>query len=234
MLGFFDSGAGGIYVMAHCIAFLKNKYIYFADTKNAPFGSKSREEIQKITAHAVEFLISKGADTVVIACNTATAQAIDYVRNLFPVKIIGTEPAVLPAVKADEQEIAVLATPKTLESARYKKLRPADGITDVPCPNLAAFVENNLFDTGALQKKAAEIDGMVDKNAALVLGCTHYLAFKPYLAERNRKVFDSNDGILNIIKQNTQYKGKSTEINIYAGERTDDYEKLLALLLKQY
>ena len=233
MIGFFDSGAGGIYVMAHCAKFFKNDYLYYADPLSAPFGNKNKKEIQKITAHAVEYLISRGAEAVVIACNTATAQAIDFVRYLFDIKIIGTEPAILPASKASEDTIAVLATPGTLESERYKKLKKLPCIIDVCCPQLASFVEDNLFLERQLKLKAFEIDRIAPKNAALVLGCTHYLAFKKYLIQAGRKVYDSNEGILNMLKHLFNEKAiVKSNITIEAGYKTDTYLMLMKKLLE--
>ena len=124
-IGFFDSGVGGLSVMREAISIMPNEnYIYFGDSKNAPYGTKSLEEVRKLTFDAVEFLLMKNVKAIVIACNTATSAAIEELRNKYTyIPIIGIEPAIKPAVNLNKEgNIIVMATPMTLEKINLKNL----------------------------------------------------------------------------------------------------------------
>ena len=94
-IGFFDSGVGGISVMTHAMDRLPGAdYLYYADTDNVPYGTKTREQIIAYSCRAAEYLIDAGADAVVVACNTATSMAIEHLRQIYRIPFIGMEPAV--------------------------------------------------------------------------------------------------------------------------------------------
>ena len=114
----FDSGVGGISVLRELVRLMPNEnYIFFGDSKNAPYGGKSLEEVRKLTECHVRHLLSEGAKAVVIACNTATSAAINDLRATYPdFPIIGIEPAIKPAVEhAKGKTILALATPMTVK-----------------------------------------------------------------------------------------------------------------------
>ena len=124
-IGFFDSGVGGISVLKEAVKLMPNEhYIYFGDSKNAPYGIKEVEEVKALTYKAVEFLIEKGAKAIVIACNTATSAAVRALRITYPnIPIIGIEPAVKPAVKLGRKgPVIIMATPMTLKEKKLKVL----------------------------------------------------------------------------------------------------------------
>lgn len=121
MIGIFDSGSGGLSVFREIIKLLpEESYVYYADNANCPYGEKSLPFIQDRSRAITEFLLSRGARIIVVACNTATAAAITTLRNEYPVRFIGMEPAVKPAALSSQTGvIGVLATAGTLKGSKY-------------------------------------------------------------------------------------------------------------------
>lgn len=182
-IGFFDSGLGGISVLREAIKIMPNEnYIYFGDSKNAPYGIKTVQEIKKLTFDAVEFLISKNIKSIVIACNTATSAAISDLRARYPyIPIVGIEPAVKPAINLKPQgRIVIMATPATLKQRKFKELyeqyKSDTRIEPLPCPELVEFIEKGEI-TGEkvknyLRKQLGTFP--IQEIGAIVLGCTHF------------------------------------------------------------
>ena len=121
-VGFFDSGVGGISVLKEAIKLLpKENFVYFGDSKNAPYGTKKVEEVIELSFNAVDFLLNHEVKAIVVACNTATSAAIDPLRlRYMNVPIIGIEPALKPAVELNKQgKIIIMATPMTLSENKF-------------------------------------------------------------------------------------------------------------------
>lgn len=182
-IGFFDSGVGGISVLREALKIMPNEnYIYFGDSKNAPYGIRDFNEVKELTYSAVEFLLGKGAKAIVIACNTATSAAVASLRVTYPkLPIVGIEPAVKPAVKLNSKgKIIIMATPVTLKLSKFHKLidRYKDNadIVSMPCAGLVEFIESGNTDGEDLKKYLAQKFSDYSNNdvAAVVLGCTHY------------------------------------------------------------
>lgn len=182
-IGVFDSGVGGISVLRELVRLMPNEdYVYLGDSLHAPYGTKTLEEVRKLTIHNVESLLNMGAKSIVVACNTATSAAVAILRKMYPdVPLVGIEPAIKPAVenKADSR-IVVMATPMTLKQEKFQKLMAkyndkAD-IIPLPCPGLMEFVERGDFEGDDLRKYLTELFWNIDKESvdAIVLGCTHY------------------------------------------------------------
>lgn len=182
MIGIFDSGSGGLSVLREIIKLLpEESYVYYADNANCPYGEKSLPFIQDRSRAITEFLLSRGARIIVVACNTATAAAITTLRNEYPVRFIGMEPAVKPAALSSQTGvIGVLATAGTLKGSKYLTTK---GIyeDDVRIVELVGqgFVE--LVEAGILDGPVAEetvrrsLRPLLDAGAdRIVLGCTHY------------------------------------------------------------
>jgi len=183
-IGLFDSGIGGTSIWKEVHKLLPNENtIYLADSKNAPYGQKSKDEIIHLSEKNVEFLLNKNAKIIVVACNTATTNAIDYLRTKYSTPFIGLEPAIKPAALASKTgSIGVLATKGTLNSNLVKEALIAYKKTNIITQigfNLVSLIETgkiNSEETKVLLKEY--LDPMVEKNIDhLVLGCTHY----PYL-----------------------------------------------------
>lgn len=182
-IGFFDSGVGGLSVMRESIAIMPNEnYIYFGDSKNAPYGTKSLEEVRKLTFDAVEFLLMKNVKAIVIACNTATSAAIEDLRNKYTdIPIIGIEPAIKPAISLNKEgNIIVMATPMTLRENKFKelmnKLDDKGNLVPLPCAGLVEYIEQGILEGDDLESYLKEKLNpyLKPKIASVVLGCTHY------------------------------------------------------------
>jgi len=192
MIGIFDSGVGGLSVFREIRKILpEEKYIYFSDNAHCPYGEKSREYIIDRARKITDFLIGKGADIIVVACNTATAAAIKTLREEYPICFIGMEPAIKPAAASTRTGIiGVLATAGTLKADKYQdtKGRHAEDVQVVEHIG-QGFVE--LVESGQTDGPEAEavvtdsLEPLLDAGAdTIVLGCTHY----PFLTETIAKV----------------------------------------------
>ncbi|WP_309714569.1 glutamate racemase [Armatimonas sp.] len=190
MLGVFDSGVGGLTVVREIQALLPSLSLsYIGDSVHAPYGSRSAEEIFRLSLAQSEFLLCEGCTALVIACNTATAAAASRLRAHFsPTPIIGMEPAVKPAAAATKSGvIGVCATVGTLQSARFAALldRFAGDVTVLTrsCPGWVEAVEAGDFETPeTLALLRHEIEPLLAAGAdTLVLGCTHFPALRPQI-----------------------------------------------------
>ena len=187
-----DSGVGGLSVLIHLRRQLPSEHIlYFADQGHIPYGPRLPSEIQAYTAEITRFLLRHGTKLIVVACNTATAAALDYLRSSIPdVPFVGMEPAVKPAALTTRSgKVGVLATPSTLNSHRYAGLmaRYASGIEvfEDPCAGLVQLIEAGSLDapeTRALLNRV--VSPMLGEGVdTLVLGCTHYPFIRPLLED---------------------------------------------------
>ena len=178
----FDSGMGGVSVLRELRALMPcEDYLYYGDSANAPYGTRSVGEVRELTLQRIGALHARGVKAAVIACNTATSAAVNDLRERFTdIPIIGMEPAVKPAVLAHPNGcVLVLATPLTLRLDKFNTLlaqyAPLAEIVKLPCPELVAFVERGELESPAvyayLKQRLAPYCGRAD---AAVLGCTHF------------------------------------------------------------
>ncbi|GAJ26171.1 glutamate racemase [Liquorilactobacillus sucicola DSM 21376 = JCM 15457] len=181
-VGVFDSGVGGISVLRNLHHLMPAEdFIFYGDSKNAPYGIKTTEEVKKLSFSIVEYFLKKRVKAIVIACNTATSAAIDDIRVRYPeLPVIGLEPAVKPAVERKRHsQVLVMATPLTLREEKFaqllKKYEQQATLVPVPAPTLVEFVERGELRSDAvhayLEKILAQYKGKAD---AIVLGCTHF------------------------------------------------------------
>lgn len=204
-IGVFDSGVGGISVLRELYKIMPEEdYIYFGDSKNAPYGTKTPDTVRSLTIANVEFLLKQGVKGIVVACNTATAAAVRILRGMYPeLPLVGIEPALKPAaLQAGHPTVLVMATPMTIRGDKYKSLmmryeQKAD-IIGLPCPGLMEFVETGntegddlkIFLEDLLSPYLREID-------SIVLGCTHYPFVRELiqqLAGERVRIFDGGNG----------------------------------------
>lgn len=196
----FDSGVGGISVLRQLRKVMPNeRYLYFGDSANAPYGTKSVPEVQRLALSAAQRLVAQGVKALVVACNTATAAAIDSLREAYPdLIVVGIEPALkVGADKYPGGHIGVMATPVTLAGEKFHRL--LDRFTDlcrislIGAPGLADLVEegkqNGPEGERLLRSLLQPYKGKLD---ALVLGCTHY----PFAEETIRKVLGNQTELL--------------------------------------
>lgn len=192
VIGIMDSGVGGLSVFREIRKTLPDEhYIYFADNAHCPYGEKTPEYIRERLRAITDFFISRGAEAVVLACNTATAAAIEYLRKEYDIPFVGMEPAVKPAALGTKTGvIGVLATAGTLKGSKYlnTKGRFEDHVKIVERVG-QGFVElveaDKLAGPDAEATVAAALEPLLAEGAdRIVLGCTHY----PFLLDTLRKV----------------------------------------------
>ena len=214
----FDSGVGGISVLRHLLKELpQEKFLYFGDSINAPYGVRTRQEVEDLTMTALEKLMPRGLKAFVIACNTATAAAVEALRAKYPeLVIVGIEPAVkLAADRHPGGHIGVMATPGTLKSPRVLALidrfRGDCTIEMLPAPGLADLVEANKQNGPEGEALLRPwLDPLVGKLDALVLGCTHYPFAAPMLNKilgDHTELLDGGPGVARQTKRRLEAEG---------------------------
>ena len=248
-IGVFDSGVGGISVLRELVALMPNEnFIFYGDSKNAPYGTKTLEEVRKLTLADAEYLRSRNVKALVVACNTATSVSIREMRSNFNIPVLSMEPAVKPALAALEKggKVLVMATPATISQSRYlsllKRLDCEDKVINMKCAGLVEIIEKGELDSIELKeyldKKLSMLKGQ--RIDAIVMGCTHY----SFVSEHIRKIalkyidgkgeiFDGMYGVVNYLKRTLEEKGlvneKGGNVELFSSEsgREDIYKKLL-------
>lgn len=238
-VGVFDSGAGGISVLRELVKILPNEsFIYFADSANCPYGPKQPERIIELSNCISKFLLNKGCKTIVVACNTATAAAIDFLRENYSIPFIGMEPAIKPAsINTRTKSIGVLATAGTFKGRLYietsRKYASDVNVCYQIGEGLVELVESGMANSEESEKLLRKyIEPMLDCNIDhIVLGCTHYPFLRtvlekiipesitiidpaPAVARQTEKVLKEN-GLLSTTKNSSSielYSSGSTEI----------------------
>lgn len=214
----FDSGVGGISVLRQLRkAMPREKFLYYGDSANAPYGSRPTYEVQQLSLDVAEKLLGMGIKALVVACNTATAAAIETLRETYPdLIIVGIEPALKPAADMFPGGcIGVLATEVTLREEKFRQLAAHHSgdcrIVKLPAPGLVELVERGKGDSEEADALLRQILGpWMGKLDALVLGCTHY----PFASASIRRVFgekvflfDGGEGTARETKRRLEQKG---------------------------
>ncbi|HRZ74628.1 MAG TPA: glutamate racemase [Flavobacterium sp.] len=198
-IGLFDSGVGGTSIWKEIHALLPHENtIYLADSKNAPYGQKSKEEIIALSKKNTEFLLNKNAKIIVVACNTATTNAIKELRASYDVPFIGIEPAIKPAANNSETHtIGILATKGTLSSELFNQTvlnYPNTKIIEQIGFGLVSLIEEGNIESKEMTQLLHDyLNPMVKENIDyLVLGCSHY----PYLIPQIKKILPNHIKII--------------------------------------
>lgn len=201
-IGVFDSGVGGLTVAKEIIRQLPNESIYFfGDVKNCPYGDKTQEEILENTDKAVKFLIDKGVKLVVLACNTATAAALEYLDKKYDIPILGViKPGARTAIQTTNTgKILVLGTNFTAKSQAYSKsihnIKEDMIVTNKACQTFVPFVENEDYTDENAVFKLLENELSECKKLdfdTIILGCTHYPILQKYI----EKYFDNEKMVI--------------------------------------
>ena len=212
LIGVFDSGVGGLSILDEALRQLpQHHYIYLADSANAPYGEKSSDWIAARSLALCQYLSQQGCDAIVVACNTATAEAIKQIRQAISIPIIGVEPGIKPAAMQSQNNIVgVLATEATLKSDKFNAL-----LNTLPSncqfikqagAGLVPLIESGKADSEeTLELLAKHLEPIQDAGAdTLVLGCTHY----PFLRKAIRKLLgesitliDTSDAVVRQLKR---------------------------------
>lgn len=220
-IGIFDSGIGGTSIWKEIHQLLPNENtIYLADSKNAPYGQKTKEEIIQLSCKNTELLLEQGCKIIVVACNTATTNAIKELRAKYNVPFIGIEPAIKPAANQTETEtIGILATKGTLNSELFNKA--VETYSNVKIIEQIGFGLVQLIEEGKMESEEMTallndyLKPMVEANIDyLVLGCTHY----PYLIPQIKKIIPGHIKIIDsgaaVAKQTKKVLEKNNLLNL--------------------
>ena len=207
-IGVFDSGLGGISVAREIRRDMPNeRVLYFGDSANAPYGTKSPEQVRELSDAIVKRFVEQGMKAVVIACNTATSAAANELRDRYDIPIIGMEPALKVACDrghGNRQRVIVAATRLTLRERKFAVLmdrfKADHTIFPEPCPGLVEIVEHGqLDDHDVVMRTLHQYFDQYDLSTidAVVLGCTHFVFYRDYFRELlpdTAEIIDGNEG----------------------------------------
>jgi len=247
-IGVFDSGVGGLSVLKELHKLLpKEDFIFVADQANVPYGEKSQSKLCQLTSNISKFLIKNDVKLIVVACNTATCNSIDFLRKKFTVLFVGTVPAIKPAAEQTQNKcIGIISTPSTSESDYFSDLitKHAQGVKVV---NIGCAGLENAVEKGDLKSKETEL--LLKKYLApikiaeadvIVLGCTHYPFLKTKIKSNlgpSVKIIDSGKAIA---KRTLSLLENSNSLNTQGGKShyltTGDgkiFSKVASVLMKK-
>lgn len=249
----FDSGAGGLSVLREIIKEMPwEDFIYYGDTKNAPYGTKSSEEVKNLVFGHVEDFVSEGVKAVAIACNTATAAAIKPLRAAYPqLPVVGIEPALKPAVEQNQGgRVLVMATPRTLQEGKFQRLKARfDDQAEIilqPCAGLMEYVERGCAGTQEVREFLRQLlwEYLEKPVDAVVLGCTHYPFVKADIQAvlgPGVKIYDGAEGTARelhrrIIKFGVEREDQNRKgsIDFRNSAPTEERSKLYEALMKAH
>ena len=215
-IGIFDSGIGGISILEKLKQLLPNEnFIYLADNRNCPYGSKSKKEILSLSDKNCEKLIEFNCKIIIIACNTSTTNSIQKLREMISLPVVGIEPGLKPAINYTKtKNIGVLATEKTLGSKLFFETLNKNKIDDINIHEQIGYELVNMIEEGLNSKKnlykilKSYLTPMINKNIdCLLLGCTHFNHIKDIIKEilpKNIKIVDTigpvNKHVVNKLK----------------------------------
>ena len=241
-IGVFDSGVGGISVLRECVKIMPNEdFIYYGDSKNAPYGTKPTEVVRELTIAQVKRFLEIPIKGCVIACNSATSAAVRVLREMYPnLPLVGIEPALKPAsLYKRDPRVLVLATPMTIKEEKFKNLlakyEDKATIYGLPCPGLMEYVEEGKYDTSEVRNFLEELlapyrGGVID---AVVLGCTHYPFVKDKISQvlgPGVRVFDGGEGTAREMRRRIDVAGlltdKTTRGEVIFENSSDDKSKI--------
>ena len=243
-IGLFDSGMGGLSILQALVKQFPNKdFVYFADTLNLPYGDKSKKELFQCCTKVKDFLLSSGADTLVIACNAASCLYLDqtHYKNIPLINIISPTVKKLIEVSSDNDKVGVLATDFTVQSNVYpttiQPLKPQLKVFQEPAPDLAPLVERGLAHhpkcKEALEKHLEPL--LKQEIDILVLGCTHYF----FLKDEIKKIVPFNIKIVNPLdylvlpdQADVKEEKTSSSIEMYLSQEQPEFVKVAHQIVK--
>jgi glutamate racemase len=250
-IGIFDSGVGGISVLrAIGEQMPEESAIYFGDQGHIPYGLRPMEQIRNFSEAITNFLLAKNAKIIVVACNTASAAALKYLREKFPdVQFVGMEPAVKPAAEHTQTgKVGVLATPATFQGALYASVveRFANGVElfQNTCPGLVQQIElGNLNSDETRKILESALLPMLEKNIdTVVLGCTHYPFVIPLIQQivgDNIRVIDPAPAVAKQTRRLLEARGMRNqseskgEVKFYTSGDPEELKSLLPMLFEE-
>ncbi len=246
-IGIFDSGVGGLTVLEQIRKELPNEnIIYLGDTKNFPYGGKCREDIIKYSKSNAEFLIEKGVKIIVVACGTATSQALEQIKDMFDIPIIGIiDPTVKYVKENNINKIGVMATEGTIRSGAWekhlKKQIPDIKVENKACPVMATIAEEGR----ALSREGRNairtyIKPFIEKDInKIILGCTHYPIYQTIIKEEmpyKVELIDTGYTVARYLKKylkenNIENKERKTKEIVYLTKTEESFKSIAQNIL---
>ncbi|PLS31164.1 glutamate racemase [Bifidobacterium margollesii] len=244
-IGVFDSGLGGLSVVRQIRKDMPNETVmYFGDSAHAPYGLRRPEEIRDFCFSICDRFVERGVKGIVVACNTATAAAVNDLRARYDIPIIGMEPALKVACDRGNgvrQHIVVAATPLTLKERKFEKLMDRfDSLHDIrkqPCPDLVGIVESGRLSDRDLVMRT--LHGYFDRydiahTDSVVLGCTHFVFYRDYFRElfAHSAILDGNEGTvrhLHVVLESLGQLADEDQRGTVSVENSKDSPDVLAL-----
>ena len=244
MIGILDSGVGGLSVMREIRAHLPEQSLtYVGDTAWCPYGNKDFSEIRNRTFALSDFLISKGAEIIVIACNSATIVAIEALRSRYCIPFVGMEPGVKPASELTQTgTIGVLATEASLAGEKFHSLVAAHAqdlrVITQPCPKFVEFVERGILEGDDVDRAIDEYtSSILAANAdVFILGCSHYAFLRPALEARlpdHIQFIDTGSAIARRVSQQSLSTPEQNAINLLTTGDPKEFSRLCKILISE-
>lgn len=243
-IGVFDSGVGGLTVLRELVKLVPQAdYLYFGDTARLPYGSKSVETVRKYAVSAAQYLEQHGAEMLVIACNTATALALDAIKGAVKLPVVGViEPGADAAAAATKKKnVLVVGTEATIGSHAYKQALEKRGVRvyEKACPLFVPLIEEGWAEHDITQRVAhVYLDEFFQDHEKgpdlLVLGCTHYPLIKRVLravAPWRVEIVDSAEATAAVVAKQlqpgpSQLATRSSELKFFATDSVEKFRKL--------
>ncbi len=237
-IGVFDSGVGGLTVLKA----IRNRYknvdiVYLGDTARVPYGIRSKETIIRYSLECADFLKEKNVDIIVVACNTASAYALERLKKEFNIPIIGViEPGVMEALRrTKEKKVGVIGTPATIKSEAYQNKLKKEGVEVLAkaCPLFVPLAEEGLLE-GEITRKVVEyyLKEFKNKIDTLILGCTHYPLLKKEIKDflNGVEVVDSSEALSLSLKSWVKDEGESS-LELFFTDLSQNLHFLIKLIL---
>lgn len=233
-IGVFDSGIGGLTVLKELMKYHPEQdYIYFGDTKNLPYGTKSKEELLSVASKVVEFLIEQGSQIIFIACGTVSSNIYQELSSKYDIPIVNIIDATIAEMKRRKiTDLAVIATPATINSHIFKDKLCDINVMEISCSQFVPIIENKI-DSKLKQiyieqyLKDVKREGIKD----LVLGCTHYPLLEKDIQNYLGDINCYNMGT--ILAVNTYLKPGNKSLNIYFSHNYDGLKDKVNEILEQ-
>jgi len=239
IIGVLDSGLGGLTTLKEMIkAKVSDNFIYYADNLNAPYGSKSKEEIERCVKDSCDFLLKRGAEALVLACNTATSSVINKLRRELNIPVFGLEPAIRPALEGATEPVLVLATEYTLKGEKWRELTElfSGEYRIKPLPRLASLIDCFYPETQIIEEYLQHELADFCNAGRVVLGCTHYILVKDSIKKTipNAVTFDGNVGLSKLLSRLFYSPARSIDVDIeFSGEKEyARYAEILGALVE--
>lgn len=245
-IGFFDTGLGGVTILKEAYKKINADYIYMADNENAPYGLKNINDVRNLTEKCIKKLIDLECKIIVIACNTATSAAIDYLRKKYSdIIFIGTEPAIKPAIeKSNEKKVIITSTTLTSKGEKLltliDSLNAKDKVLFLPLDDLVKYADffNEIQYDEAYNYLKTKFNGMnFNEYSSIVLGCTHFPIFKDEfrkLLPQSIEIFDSADGIVKLLTEKVEKKVTNKNLEILLTSENEEFKnKILRFMGKK-